>query len=199
MPVIDSDSLLEWICSNQNTEELLEKYEQWANTYETDVASFWEQVPLAAAHMLLKYVRDKHDIILDVGAGTGLVGAELAKLGFKHIIGIDISPSMLNIASTKGVYRSLIPCSIKDEKFSRLSKINNIVAVGVFAEGHAGATELTILQERINQEGILVFTARQSFFHKLYDIVTQPELKLLDYRLMPIYSDPICLFAYKKI
>ena len=131
--------------------------------------------------------------------GEGNFRGSTHNMGFKHIIGIDISPSMLNIASTKGVYRSLIPCSIKDEKFSRLSKINNIVAVGVFAEGHAGATELTILQERINQEGILVFTARQSFFHKLYDIVTQPELKLLDYRLMPIYSDPICLFAYKKI
>lgn len=33
--------------------------------------------------------------ILDLACGTGLVGLELAKLGFSNIVGIDISSGML--------------------------------------------------------------------------------------------------------
>ncbi len=32
----------------------------------------------------------KQDVALDVGAGNGMVGEELAKIGFKTIIGVDI-------------------------------------------------------------------------------------------------------------
>ena len=46
--------------------------------------------------------------ILDVGAGTGLVGENLYKKGNKKIIGIDISPEMLEQAKLKGCYSSLM-------------------------------------------------------------------------------------------
>jgi ubiquinone/menaquinone biosynthesis C-methylase UbiE len=43
--------------------------------------------------------------ILDVAAGTGLVGVELAKLGFKNIVALDYSQEMLDLAEEKGKSR----------------------------------------------------------------------------------------------
>ena len=43
--------------------------------------------------------------ILDVAAGTGLVGVELAKLGFKNIDALDYSQEMLDLAKEKGPIR----------------------------------------------------------------------------------------------
>ena len=44
--------------------------------------------------------------ILDIGAGTGLVGEFLNKSGTKEIIGIDISSDMLEMANVKKCYSS---------------------------------------------------------------------------------------------
>ena len=45
--------------------------------------------------------------VLDVGAGTGLLGAALAAAGFSRLDGLDLSPAMLEEAARKGVYRDL--------------------------------------------------------------------------------------------
>jgi len=45
--------------------------------------------------------------IIDFGCGTGLVGRYLHDSGFKQIVGLDISPSMLEECSIKGVYQEL--------------------------------------------------------------------------------------------
>ena len=42
--------------------------------------------------------------ILDIGCGTGLIGKYLAQKGFKHMVGLDVSPMMLAKARSKGVY-----------------------------------------------------------------------------------------------
>lgn len=188
---------LKWICSSQNFDELVENYDQWADMYETDIGEVWKPVPLAGSLLLEKYVDNKQKTILDVGAGTGLVGVTLAKLGFEQIIGMDISSGMLAKAAEKGVYKSLVCCSIGDEQFINLEMASGIIATGVFAESHAGSAELNKLQDNIQPEGVLVFTARQSFLPKLQKVLDQPEWTLLDSQVMPIYDDPINLLAYK--
>jgi len=118
-------------------------------------------------------------------------------LGFKQLIGIDISPAMLSKAAAKGVYRSLVCCSIGDERFGNLDKVSGIIAAGVFAEGYAGAEELRMLCECIESTGRLVFTARQNFLPEIQDVPTQLEWTLLDSQVMLIHSDPIHLFFYE--
>ena len=188
---------LNWICSSQDLDELGKNYDQWSNNYETVVSKVWETVPKTSAQILSKYIDNKQSLILDFGAGTGLVGVALSALGFENIIGIDISQGMLNKAAEKGVYNSLICCLIGDEKFKNLDKVNGIVATGVFAENHAGKNELSKLQEILKPDGILVFTVRQSFLPKLNEVIKQPEWSLLDSEVMPIYDDPMHLLVYK--
>jgi len=188
---------LNWICSSQSFDELREKYNQWADHYEADISEVWELVPKTAALMLAKCLSDKQSKIFDFGAGTGMVGVALAQLGFKQIIGIDISPAMLTKAASKGVYSSLVCCSIGDETCKNLGKARGIIATGVFAQSHAGSVELNALQDSIESGGVLVFTARQSFLAKIQDVINQSGWILLHSQVMPIYEDPMHILAYK--
>lgn len=197
MSKIQPKEWLEWICSSQNLDQLRQNYDQWADQYDADVGDVWEPVPTAAAVMLAEYMNDLQGVILDIGAGTGLVGVALAELGFEDIIGIDISPAMLSQAGAKGVYRSLVCCSIGDETFRNLPKANGMIATGVFAQSHAGPAELNTLQDCIESEGILVFTARQSFLPQIQPLLDQPEWTVIDSRVMGIYDDPMYLLTYK--
>ncbi|NER32150.1 MAG: hypothetical protein F6J89_32250 [Symploca sp. SIO1C4] len=104
---------------------------------------------------------------------------------------------MLTQAAAKGVYSSLVCCSIGNEKFRNLEKVNGIIATGVFAQSHAGPVELSALQESLESVGVLVFTARQSFLPELQEVLSQPQWTLLDSKVMPIYDDPMYLVAYK--
>lgn len=197
MPETLPNEWLKWICSSQNPNELRKNYDQWAATYEIDVGGVWKPVPLAAALMLSEQVSNKRGVILDVGVGTGLVGMALAELGFDDLIGIDISPGMLEQAAEKGLYRSLVCCAIGDERFGNLERANGIIATGVFAETHAGSAELRALQEKIEPAGTLVFTARRSFLPKIQNTLDQPEWTLVDAKVMPIYDDPVHVLAYR--
>jgi len=42
-----------------------------------------------------------------MGCGTGLIGKYLAPHNYKNIVGLDVSPNMLEEASNKGVYSEL--------------------------------------------------------------------------------------------
>lgn len=194
---MEAKQWLKWICSSQDLDELGQNYDQWSDKYEADVSEVWEAVPKTAALMLSKYIDDKQGLILDFGAGTGLVGVALAALGFEQIVGMDISSGMLTIAKEKGVYSTLICGSIGDEELRNLDHVSGIIATGVFAENHAGAADLSKLQEIIKPEGVLVFTVRQSFLSELYEVLNQPEWTLLDSQVMPIYDDPMHLLGYK--
>lgn len=192
-----SDEWLQWICSSVNSDDLRKKYDQWAANYEADIADVWNSVPVTAAMMLTKYMNNKQANVLDVGVGTGLVGVTLAALGFEHLIGFDISPGMLAQAAEKQVYQSLVCCSIGDDAFATLERAAGIVATGVFAETHAGQSELKLLETKIEPDGILVFTARQSFLPQLQPVLDQSGWFLLEKKIMPIYDDPMYLLAYR--
>ncbi len=197
MSETQANQWLEWICSSENLDELQENYNGWADTYETDISGVWKPVPIAAALMVAKYLEDKDNPILDVGAGTGLVGVALAAMGFKNIIGMDISPMMLAKAAEKAVYSSLICCSIGDEKFRDLDQANAVIATGVFAHSHAGSAELKLLEEIIKPGGILVFTARESFLSQLQESIEHLPWTEMESKVMPIYDDPVYLQVYK--
>lgn len=197
MSEIQPKEWLNWICSSQNLDELRENYDRWADNYEADINQVWELVPKTAALMLAEYLEDKESQIFDFGAGTGMVGVALAELGFQQIVGMDISPAMLTKAADKGVYSSLVCCSIGDETCQNLGKAKGIIATGVFAENHAGPVELNTLQDSIESGGVLVFTARQSFLPKIQEVVNQSGWILLISQVMPIYEDPMHLLAYK--
>ena len=61
--------------------------------------------------------KSKREIrIMDAGAGTGLLGVELHKLGYANIDALDISQGMLNEAKKTNVYQNFICAPINDQR-----------------------------------------------------------------------------------
>lgn len=193
---IQPEEWVKWITSSQSVEELGVKYDKWAETYDASVGEVWAPIPLEAALMLSRHL-DCKNTVLDVGVGTGLTGVSLAKLGFKRLIGMDLSAAMLEKAALKQVYTSLVCCAIGGTEFGNLPKVKGMIATGLFAEAQAGASELQILQEHLEPAGVLVFTARESFLPTIQMILDLPEWVCLESKMMGIYEDPMHLFAYK--
>lgn len=69
--------------------------------------------------------------VLDIGCGTGLM-AEKLKGRARHIDGVDLSKKMLDIANTKGLYRSLELNDIDDYLQSSLKSYDCCIASDVF-------------------------------------------------------------------
>jgi len=199
LSTIQPEEWVKWITQSQSINELSDKYDKWADSYDSSVEEVWSSVTKEAALMLSKYLPNKSKTVLDVGAGTGLSGVALADVGFIDLIGIDLSAAMLEKAASKKVYNSLVCCTINEAAFKELPKVAGMIATGVFAEAQAGAIELQLLQKKIEPNGIFVFTTRQSFLPKLESTLNSPTWELTDSKMMGIYEDPMYLFAYRTL
>jgi SAM-dependent methyltransferase len=87
-----------------------EGYDRWAATYEETVE---DAMDIA---LLERLAVDWGEVgsAADLGCGTGRTGAWLAARGVGEIDGVDLSPGMLEVASARGVYRSLREAEVGD-------------------------------------------------------------------------------------
>ena len=124
-----------------------ELYASWAETYESGFLAendYEYHRHVAAAFCAAQGNLDELDgPVLDVGCGTGVVGAELARLGVGVIDGIDISPEMLAKAAVKtrdgrSTYRQLLEADLTDRLDLEGGSYAGIVSAGAFTHGHLG-------------------------------------------------------------
>jgi len=110
-------------------------YADWAETYDADLTEDNDYVqPRRSAEMLSRFVPDRGTAILDVGCGTGLVGAVLAETGYRTIDGCDLTPGMLEKARERGIYRRLFEADLNRPPIEvRDGAYGAAVAVGVFS------------------------------------------------------------------
>ena len=120
-------------------------YRDFASHYDSSFAAALGYVyPGAVARALLACQRSGGPV-LDVGCGTGLVGAELRKTQPDLLIdGVDISREMLAVASRKGLYGKLFEVDLTDD----ISALQNgladnggyagLISAGTFTHGHLG-------------------------------------------------------------
>lgn len=104
----DGQARLGWAYRAAGDHGLTEaRFDAWAALYDQDVSNLlgWRG-PAEAAKVTARFVRPDQTI-LDAGCGTGLVGEVLAAGGYCNVVGVDLSQSMLDIASAKQVYRQL--------------------------------------------------------------------------------------------
>lgn len=93
-----------WITNpNRDLRAIEDEFDEAAPLYE-DKALEWNYRAASDGASWFSKLAALDDRILDLGCGTGLVGAELAARGFRNLCGCDISERMLNIARIKGVY-----------------------------------------------------------------------------------------------
>ncbi|XP_066284659.1 methyltransferase-like protein 27 [Branchiostoma lanceolatum] len=103
-------------CSEEcRTEDAQNVYSTWAANYDQDMTTFGYQAPqqlVSVMHGMLGGVNPSNVRVLDVAAGTGMVGSELQKLGYTNADGLDANPDMLKVAENKHVYQRLIEAKL---------------------------------------------------------------------------------------
>ena len=166
-------------------------YRTWADTYDTDFAQGQDYVyPRIVAEVFAEFSLRQGAEVLDVGAGTGLVGVALDTLGNWTLDGVDISPEMLSQARAKGHYRSLFTGDLTGRLDRADGSYDALLSAGTFTHGHLGPEVLDELL-RVARNGALFVLgvnkdhfAASGFAEKLAALETHlTDLALIDRRI----------------
>ena len=96
-----------------------------------------ECLDVAAKQVFTETPKDQLKI-LDAGAGTGLTGVELYKLGYTNIEALDISQEMLNVAEKKGVYKRFVCTPLTEQRIAEFGtgEFDALISAGVLVKAH---------------------------------------------------------------
>ena len=125
-------------------DEVKDLYRAWSHSYD---AVFSEgqgyQLPREVATAFV--AAGGTGPVLDVGAGTGLVGTALRGMNIGAIDGIDLSEDMLQIAGMKNDYRALSVGDVTKPLDLKNAPYAGVVSAGTFTLGHVGPDALANL------------------------------------------------------
>ncbi len=153
--------------SLKTPEDSIKLYKKWAQTYDQDFALNYNYLsPKKISEFFLENSKDTDTPILDVGAGTGLVGELINRKKNKEVIAIDISIDMLNQAKLKGCYNQLIEADITKNIPLKDNSIGAIVSAGTFTHGHVGAEAFDELLRITQPGGLFVLSINSKVFAK---------------------------------
>ena len=163
--------------SAPSQDTLIQGYDAWAAAYDHDVCDLGYATPDAVAAMVCQHFPKRDAHLLDVGAGTGLVGEKLHRQGYRHLVGMDSSHGMLVQASQKGIYQLLCrmalghPLGFSDQRF------DGLIAAGVFTPGHAPPTALFELNRIVRPGGWIIFSLKWDGAFKAAFLATLQQLE----------------------
>jgi predicted TPR repeat methyltransferase len=126
--------------------------------------SFGYSTPAVAAGFLSRYVDPKDGTVFDAGVGSGLMGVILTPLGYRDLVGIDISRNMLELAHKKGVYKDLRQMELGRELGFPSDAFAAVVSTGVFAAGHAPPESFDELIRVTKPGGYMIFSVRTDVY-----------------------------------
>jgi len=136
-------------------EELRDMYDDWAASYDAEVAENGYATPGRVAKAMAKYADDLTAPILDYGCGTGVSGLALKLAGFSNIDGLDPSTEMLQGAKSKGVYRDLKGFELDDPAPIPQGTYALITCIGVIGTGAAPASTFDLVMRALPKGGKL--------------------------------------------
>ena len=118
-------------------DELAAGYDGWAADYDADLVSWGYKLPAAVAGLFGRHVDAGEGAVLDAGCGTGMIGETLHLLGYRGLVGIDLSEGMLAVARAKAVYQDLYRMKLGETLDFPDGRFAAATAVGVLTVGHA--------------------------------------------------------------
>lgn len=174
--------------SLKSVQDNLELYSAWAEDYDQDFASKMDYILPDRVAKTFQDVGGEGPI-LDVGAGTGLAGYALAKLGLTPIDAMDVSRAMLDEASKKGIYRNLFVADITKPIKTSGELYQGIISSGTFTHGHVGPGAIGGLLPLAKAGAYFVLAINKSYwfekgfaekFAALSESITDPVLRDVD-------------------
>lgn len=76
----------------------------------------------------------KKDSFLDVGTGTGILAIAASKLGYRHIVGLDIDPLAVDAARRNAELNNLHNVTIKEGSISGIEGTFDMIAANLMSE-----------------------------------------------------------------
>lgn len=173
--------------SRDDTKQL---YRAWADTYDSDFGD--AQGYLTPREVVRMFVTSGAcGPVLDVGAGTGLVGEGLVAAGVWPVDALDLSQDMLRIAKAKGIYRDLITADVTQSL--KLSRYQGIISAGTFTMGHVGPEGIPPLLKIADQGCLFVISVNVQHYQSagFEALFAELDTKISDlkYEDVRIYSD----------
>ncbi|MER9202308.1 class I SAM-dependent methyltransferase [Mesorhizobium sp. M0933] len=150
---------------------LADLYRGWASAFDLDQGRIGYCGPMIVAELAgaaqTAYLAGQRNAIaiLDAGCGTGLVGVELDRLGFRLIDGFDLSEEMAEKARQTGVYRHVRGDVDLNRRLSDYSSASYDLTVccGVLTLGHVQPHGLRELARVTRPNGFVIASTRKSY------------------------------------
>ena len=147
------------------TDEVMKYYDEWGekDKYNKDMVEWNYTGPQETVDVLRRYTENKEMLIFDAGCGTGLVGLQLKKFGFKYFHGADLSQKLLDTVP-KQLYQKLIkvdlnkPIDVKDNFYEET------MCVGTFTFGHVKPQALDEFVRVTKKNGLICFTINEGIY-----------------------------------
>lgn len=155
-----TDDQLDDLLQNRPAEETKQNYSKWAKNYEEDIVDMGYNGGPIAAHCFLALNVPKNAHIIDIGAGTGIVGAVLQSNGYQHIDALDGNEDMLAVLKGKGCYRSVVNSMVSPEVVLPVEEKSYDVAIlaGVFLPGHIAIRSLEQIVKVVKSGGLVCWS-----------------------------------------
>ncbi|WP_322865807.1 class I SAM-dependent DNA methyltransferase [Aquicoccus sp. G2-2] len=153
-----AEKYLDKIYTATTPEAVRDQYNDWAASYDAEIAENGYATPARCAAALARHLSDLTAPVLDFGCGTGLSGLALAAHGFRTIDGVDPAAAMLAQAPKRGLYRNLHEITPGAELTFTPGTYAAIAAIGVIGAGAAPPSVLDQIANALNSGGLLVFS-----------------------------------------
>jgi predicted TPR repeat methyltransferase len=145
--------------------EVADRYDEWANGYDDDLASWSYQAPARVAATVVSH-HPEAGSVLDVGCGTGLVGRALRARGFTgQILGLDISQASLEIAQQCGAYDSVEHADLQQRLPFADDWVDALVCAGVMTYLPEVEAVWREFARVARPGGLVVATQREDLWH----------------------------------
>ena len=159
-------------------EELVALYANWADQYDEDIVEELGYAgPKHAAEVFARQV-PKQSRVLDIGAGTGLIGVALHAEGYRNLEALDVSPEMLAHARRKAVYKAYHEMGLGDPSDIEAHAYDAVISIGTMTLGHIGPNALKEMIRITRPGGYVVFSlvpriGREAGYHVEMNRLTQ--------------------------
>ena len=149
----------------KSTDEVMKYYDEWGNEnkYNKDMVDWNYTGPKETVETFVKYEKNSVILIFDAGCGTGLVGLELKKYGFKNFHGADLSQTLLDTVP-KNLYQKLQKVDLNQNIECEDNYYDAVMCVGTFTFGHVKPTALDEFIRITKPGGLICFTINEGIY-----------------------------------
>lgn len=201
-----SSSINERTLHAKTEQEQKALYAKWAEAYDGEMEDHDLQSYKSVINKLSDFFKPIGHTgkvrIFDAGCGSGLLGQHLHKIATSgsgickrqnlHIVGLDLSPEMIELAKSKDCFDELHVGSLKAPLNFPADSFDYILSSGVFIPGHCGAECIPVMLAPLCPGGYAIFTVRQAMYEEegesFRTAIKTAGCELLDAPLMPYYG-----------